>query len=47
MNDYDKFFYVVHSAKQSLIDYVNETETNLYLVDKVAELTIASGLVEW
>ena len=47
MNDYDKFFYVVHTANYNLITYENETETKLYLVDKVAELTISSGLVEW
>ena len=47
MNDYDKFFYVVHSDKGSLANYVNETETKLYLVDKVADLTIAAGLVDW
>lgn len=47
MNDYDKFFYVVHTAKNNLAKYDNETETKLYLVDKVAELTISSGLVEW
>ena len=47
MNDYDKFFYVVHTAKNNLQKYENETETKLYLVDKVAELTISAGLVEW
>lgn len=47
MSDYDKFFYVVHSAKSSLAKYENETDTKLYLVDKIAELTIAAGLVEW
>jgi hypothetical protein len=47
MNDYDKFFYVVHTANYNLTTYENETETKLYLVDKVAELTISSGLVEW
>ena len=47
MNDYDKFFYVVHTAKNNLMTYENETETKLYLVDKVAELTISAGLVEW
>ncbi len=46
-NDYDKFFYVVHTAKNNLATYENETETKLYLVDKVAELTISAGLVEW
>lgn len=47
MNDYDKFFYVVHSDKGTLTDYINETETNLYLVGKVADLTISAGLVDW
>lgn len=47
MNDNDKFFYVVHTAKNKLTTYENETETKLYLVDKVAELTISAGLVEW
>ncbi len=47
MNDYDKFFYVVHTAKSNLSTYENETETKLYLVDKVAELTVSAGLVEW
>jgi hypothetical protein len=47
MNDYDKFFYVVHTAKSNLENYENETDTKLYLVDKVAELTISAGLVEW
>jgi hypothetical protein len=47
MNDYDKFFYVVHTDDGSLAKYVNETETKLYLVDKVADLSIAAGLVEW
>ena len=47
MIDYDKFFYVVHTAKNNLTTYENETETKLYLVDKVAELTISAGLVEW
>ena len=47
MSDYDKFFYVVHSAKPTLTNYENETETKLYLIEKAAELTIAAGLVEW
>lgn len=46
-NDYNKFFYVVHSAKPNLEKHRNETETKLYLVDKVAELTISAGLVVW
>lgn len=47
MSDYDKFFYVVHTAKNNLSTYENESNTKLYLVDKVAELTISAGLVEW
>ena len=47
MSDYDKFFYVVHTANLNLANLNYETDTNLYLVDKVAELTISSGLVEW
>ena len=47
MKNYNKFYYVVHSDKGTLTDYVNETETKLYLVDKVADSTIATGLVEW
>ena len=47
MNDYDKFFYVVHSENGSLTKYINETDINLYLVDKVADLTISAGLVDW
>lgn len=47
MTDYNKFFYVVHSAETSLIDYDNETETILYFGDKICDLTINSGLLEW
>jgi hypothetical protein len=47
MNDYHKFFYVVHSAEKTLTNYINETDTNLYLVDKIADLTISAGLVDW
>jgi len=47
MHDYDVFFYVVHTADKKLTDYPNETDTKLYLVDKIAELTISAGLVDW
>lgn len=47
MSDYDKFFYVVHTANGKLLTYENETETKLYLVEKVAELAVSAGLVEW
>lgn len=46
-NDYNKFFYVVHTAEGKLKTYKNESETKLYLVDKVAELAISAGLVDW
>ncbi|MBL0107097.1 MAG: hypothetical protein IPP52_07395 [Ignavibacteria bacterium] len=46
-NDYDKFFMLFIQQKPNLEKYENETETKLYLVDKVAELTISAGLVEW
>jgi hypothetical protein len=47
MTDYDKFFYVVHTAKSNLANYENDSEVNLFLVDKVSELVLASGLVDW
>ena len=47
MSDYDKFFYVVHTAKKNLSSYDNETDIKLYLVERVAELAISAGLVEW
>jgi hypothetical protein len=47
MTNYDKFFYVVHSPKNDLLAYQNDTDTKLYFIDKVTELTIAAGLVEW
>ena len=47
MSDYDKFFYIVHTADKSLKEYTNETDIELYLVDKIAELTLRSGLLEW
>lgn len=47
MTDYDKFFYVVHTAKKGLTEYDNETDTILYFGDKIADLTINSGLLDW
>jgi hypothetical protein len=47
MTGYDKFFYIVHSPKNDLQKVENDTETKLYLIDKITELSIASGLVEW
>ena len=47
LTKYDKFFYIVHSPKENLKNYKNETEINILFINKVAELTISSGLVEW
>jgi hypothetical protein len=47
MTQYDQFFYVVHSADSSLYNFENSSEVKLYRIDKIAELTISSGLVEW
>src|SRR5690606_19696941 len=49
-NDYDKFFFVLHTDKNDSIRTYEENEVTavkIYLVDKVAELTISAGLVEW
>lgn len=49
-NDYDKFFFVLHTDKNNSIRKYEEnenTEVKIYLVDKIADLTISSGLVEW
>jgi hypothetical protein len=49
-NDYDKFFFVLHTDKNDSIRTYEETKittVKIYLVDKVAELTISAGLVEW
>jgi hypothetical protein len=47
MTGYDKFFYIVHSPRTNLQTAQNDTDTKLYLIDKVTELAIASGLVDW
>ena len=49
-NDYDKFFFVLHTDKNDSIRKYEENEVTavkIYFVDKVAELTISAGLVEW
>lgn len=49
-NDYDKFFFVLHTDKNDSIRTFHENEVSevkIYLVDKVADLTISAGLVEW
>ncbi|MFA4980684.1 MAG: hypothetical protein WC589_24455 [Sphingobacterium sp.] len=47
LSNYDKFFYVVHVPKGDWKNQENETEVNLWFIEKVTELTINSGLVDW
>lgn len=48
MTEYDKFFYIVHTPEHTLENYTDESdEVNLYFADKVAELSINSGLYSW
>ncbi|MFP9116647.1 restriction endonuclease [Flavobacterium sp. RNTU_13] len=49
MNDYHRFFFVVHSASNNLANYKDSGDSNihLYLLEKITELTISSGLTEW
>ena len=47
LHDYNKFFYVVHTAEASLRNYENDTDIKLIFAEEIADLTIASGLVDW
>jgi len=47
MNEYDKFFFVVNKVTPDLLNYENDSDTILYFGDKIAELAISSGLVDW
>jgi len=47
MTGYDKFFYIVHSPKPDLQNFKNDSDIALYFIDKITELAIASGLVDW
>jgi len=48
MTDYDRFFYVAHTPQGDLKKYINDVDNlNLYFSDKIAELTINSGLFDW
>ena len=47
MTGYDKFFYIVHSPKADLRNFKNDSDITLYFIDKITELSIASGLVDW
>lgn len=47
LSDYDKFFYIVHTPKGDWHKQENKTEVNLFFINKITELTINSGLVDW
>lgn len=47
MTNCTKFFYVVHSPSPDLRNHVSQTRTMLIFEDKIAELTISSGLTDW
>lgn len=46
---YDKYFFIASFPKQNLIEFANnyKSETNIYLGEKISELTISSGLTDW
>jgi hypothetical protein len=48
MTNYNKFFYIVHSPSNDLLNYKIKMEnTKLYFADEISDLIITSGLVEW
>jgi hypothetical protein len=47
MEEYDKSFFIVHSPKEDLENFQNDSKIILYFVDKITDLTISSGLVDW
>lgn len=47
MKDYDKFFFIVHSPKKDLERLENNSPIKLFKLDKVTDLTISAGLVDW
>ncbi|SEG43255.1 hypothetical protein [Algoriphagus boritolerans] len=46
-NDYHKIFYVCPQPTNNLANYESQTGTILYFSDKLAELAISAGLVDW
>lgn len=46
-NDYHKIFYVCPQPTNDLENYKSQTGTILYFSDKLAELAISAGLVDW
>ena len=50
MNEYDKYFFVTHTASKDLQAYIDlgeETEFHIYDSKKLSELCINAGLIEW
>ena len=50
MDQYTKFFYIVHSPSEDLKNYEissSDIQINLYFGEKLSELVINSGLVDW
>jgi len=50
MDQYVKFFYIVHTPSEDLKNYVissDDVQVNLYFGEKLSELVINSGLVDW
>ncbi|MFA5248225.1 MAG: hypothetical protein WC415_03195 [Patescibacteria group bacterium] len=50
MDQYAKFFYIVHSPSEDLKNYeasLDDIQVNLYFGEKLSELVINSGLVDW
>lgn len=50
MDQYVKFFYIVHSPSEDLKNYEissSYTQINIYFGEKLSELVINSGLVDW
>lgn len=50
MNQYDKFFYIVHSPTNDLISHqqsLADLHINLYFGEKLSDLVINSGLIDW
>ncbi|MDY6896353.1 MAG: hypothetical protein SVO01_13200 [Thermotogota bacterium] len=47
MNQYDEMYFVVHSPKKSLEEYGGDHREKIISVDKIAELSINSGLADW
>lgn len=48
LEGYDRFFYVVHSPDKVLSKHQpNNDKISLWILDKIADLTISSGLINW